>query len=365
MSIRDCAWKPNWEETKQHYVDWWNHDGLVIQMWNAPRADRPRLDLPVPETPAGFAETYTNIDRRLRQIHYDLSTRAFPADTLPITDTNLGSVSFAAFLGAEPHFTPETVWYEPPIQGIDEPENLPPQRFNPENRWWKYFETLLHKCREQAGNDYMLGCPSSGANLDILATLREPQTLLVDMIERPEWVVAKMDEIHQFWREVYGRIYAITRLADGSSASQAFYVWGPGRTGVLFCDTSAMFSPGMFGEFVLPTLTKQCEWLDHSLYHLDGTQALCHLDHLLEIEALDAIQWPPQAGIEKGDNRRWWDLYRRILDAGKSLMAFNEPDPEMVVPLLDAIGGKGVNLMIHFESERQAAILLEKVEQFR
>jgi hypothetical protein len=361
----ECAWKPNWEETKRHFVDWWNHDGLVIQMWNAPQADRPRLDLPAPESPADFAETYTNIEWRLREIHPDLSRRAFPADTLPLADTNLGSVSFAPFLGCEPHFTPETVWYVPSIQDIEEPASLPPLRFDPENRWWKLFESLLRQCREQAGNDYLLGCPSSGANLDILATLREPQTLLVDMIERPEWVLEKMDEIHQFWCEVFSRIYEITKLADGSSASQAFYVWGPGKTGALFCDTSAMFSPAMFGKFVAPVLTKQCEWLDHSLYHLDGTQALCHLDHLLGIDALDAIQWTPQAGIEKGDNPRWWDLYRRVLAAGKAVMAFNEPDPEKVVPLLDAIGGKGVNLMIHFDSERQAEKLLVRVEQFR
>ena len=29
-------WKANWEDTKQHFVDWWNHEGLVIGMWGAP-----------------------------------------------------------------------------------------------------------------------------------------------------------------------------------------------------------------------------------------------------------------------------------------------------------------------------------------
>ncbi len=40
---------------------------------------------------------------------------------------------------------------------------------------------------------------------------------------------------------------------------------------------------------------------------------------LLAIEPLDAIEWTPQAGIEPGGNRRWHDLYRRILAAGKSV----------------------------------------------
>lgn len=23
-------WKVNWAETKQHFIDWWNHEGLVL-----------------------------------------------------------------------------------------------------------------------------------------------------------------------------------------------------------------------------------------------------------------------------------------------------------------------------------------------
>jgi len=30
MTTLECAWKPNWEETKRHFVDWWDHEGLVI-----------------------------------------------------------------------------------------------------------------------------------------------------------------------------------------------------------------------------------------------------------------------------------------------------------------------------------------------
>ena len=27
------TWKANLEETKKHYTDWWNHKGVVINMW--------------------------------------------------------------------------------------------------------------------------------------------------------------------------------------------------------------------------------------------------------------------------------------------------------------------------------------------
>ena len=44
----------------------------------------------------------------------------------------------------------------------------------------------------------------------------------------------------------------------------------------------------MFRRFVVPALTEQCEWLDNSMYHLDGTQCIDKLDPLLAIEALAA-----------------------------------------------------------------------------
>jgi len=361
----DCAWKPNWEETKRHLVAWWRHEGLAIGMeWGAPPADRPRLNLPAPEMLTVFAETYTNSDWRARKLYYNISRCTFPADILPVMDTNVGPGSLATFLGSEPHFTPETVWFKPSIRDVDEPESLPPFQFDPENRWWKLTEDFVRKCRELAGSDCMVGCPDLIENVDILAALREPQTLLFDMIERPDWVREKVAEINQVWFEAYRRIYDIIKLNDGSSVFGAFAVWGPGKTAKVQCDLSATFSPKMFEEFVRPALTEQCEWLDHSMYHLDGTQAICHLDILLGIEALDAIEWTPQDGIERGASPRWHDLYRRILAAGKSVQIVGVK-PVEIVPLLDAIGGKGVYILTRFQSEAEAEKVRSQVEQFR
>lgn len=199
--------------------------------------------------------------------------------------------------------------------------------------------------------------------MDVLASLRGAQTLLFDLSERPEWVEEKIREINEVWFAAYDRIYEIIKLDDGSSAFGAFYLWGPGKTAKLQCDTSAMFSPKMYRRFVVPALTEQCTWLDHSLYHLDGTQAMLHLDALLGIESLDAIEWTPQAGIETGGHKRWHDLYRRILAAGKSVQVVNV-EPDELVPLLDAIGTKGVYVLSQFNDEREVEQTLKRLERY-
>jgi len=177
--------------------------------------------------------------------------------------------------------------------------------------------------------------------------------LCVDMVERPEWIEQKLVEINDAWFAAYQRIYDLIKLEGGSSTFGAFYIWGPGKVAKVQCDASAMFSPRMYKRFVVPTLTAHCEWLDHSLYHLDGTQAMVHLDTLLQIEPLDAIEWTPQAGIETGGHKRWHEMYRRILAAGKSVQVVNVELNE-VVPLLDTIGPKGVYMLIQFKDEAEA-----------
>jgi hypothetical protein len=158
-------------------------------------------------------------------------------------------------------------------------------------------------------------------------------------------------------------VYIIS-LPDGSATFGAFRLWGPGKTAKVQCDACVMFSPAMFRRFVVPGLTEQCQWLDNSMYHLDGTQAIPHLDALLEIDELDAVEWTPQAGIERGGNPRWFKMYERILNAGKSVQAIGVGKDE-IVPLLDAIGGRGVYVMAASSSLSDAEEIIRLTEPYR
>jgi len=357
-------WKRNWAETQQRFLKWWNREGLLIGMWGAPEtANCIHEQVAAPVRPATLEERYCNPDFRAAENHYRLSRSIFPLDVLPSACADLGPGSLAVFLGSQPGFAEDTVWFYPVFQNEEEPENLPALKFDSSNRWWQITEAILRACVEKAKGEYFVGCPDLVENMDVLSSLRDAQTLCIDMLERPEWIEQKIWEINDVWFEAYQRIYDIIRLYDGSSAFGAFYIWGPGKVAKVQCDASAMFSTQMFRRFVMPALTQQCEWLDHSLYHLDGTQAVRHLDALLEIEPLDAIEWTPQAGIETGGHKRWHEMYRKILSAGKSVQVVNV-EPYEVVPLLDAIGNQGVYIFIQFTGEREAEQVLRSVESY-
>jgi hypothetical protein len=84
------------------------------------------------------------------------------------------------------------------------------------------------------------------------------------------------------------------------------------------------------------------------------------LDALLSIDALDAIEWTPQDGLESGGHPRWYNLYRRILDAGKSLQVVGAAQEE-ILPLLDAIGDKGLYILTSFANEQEAEDLMNQL----
>ena len=107
---------------------------------------------------------------------------------------------------------------------------------------------------------YCVGCPDLVENIDILSTLRGPQNLLIDMMESPDWIDEKVLKINAVW-------------------------------------------------------------LDCSMFHLDGHQYIPHLDLLLSIESLDAIEWTPDPQVPGGGSSQWYSMYRKILEAGKSVQS--------------------------------------------
>ena len=62
------------------------------------------------------------------------------------------------------------------------------------------------------------------------------------------------------------------------------------------CDMSVMFSKEMYREFIVDELEQQMEWLEYPVYHFDGVEQEQHLDYILGLKKLKAIQWTHVAG---------------------------------------------------------------------
>ena len=106
-----------------------------------------------------------------------------------------------------------------------------------------------------------------------------------------------------------------------AAAGQPCTTWTPslhmGRGTVLQCDFICMISPAMFAKIILPALQREVDYFEKSIYHLDGPGALRHLQTVLDMGGLNAVQWVCGAG--QGSARDWIEVYRKIQAAGKAM----------------------------------------------
>lgn len=126
------------------------------------------------------------------------------------------------------------------------------------------------------------------------------------------------------------------------------------------CDMSVMISPRLFDEFIAPELKAQSRMLDYALYHFDGVEQIRHLDTLLSIPTIRAIQWTQVAGQPPCTD--YMPELRRIQRAGKGLIIHVSAD--QVETLMRALSSKGLYLLIHVDSRMEADELLRRVGQW-
>lgn len=359
--IADLVWKDDWATARQHHIAWWQGEGLVLWV-TAPRAVA-AAEVAPPPAPASLEERWFSPQWRLKQQEHGLAHTYFGGDSFPMFSCVSAAGDLGAYVGCEVNLAQNTVWCEPCIP--DPPEAYPPISLDREAPTFRRHLDMVRLAVEESRGRWLVTLPDLVENIDILSAMRGPQTLMFDMIDRPEWVEQKVLEINQAFFEAFDEFRDVVRDAYGGNCF-CFSIWGPGRTAKVQCDACAMFGPHMFRRFVAPALTQQCEWLDYALYHLDGEDCLVNLDELLAIEPLQAVEWTPRrlSVGDSGGHPRHWDLYRRILAAGKSVQAVGVRFDE-VIPLLDACGGQGMFITTRAPSEAQARELAERVEQYR
>ncbi len=361
MNFDRPRWKDNWEQTQEHYRQWWRQEGPVLTLSGLPPLDEPRVNVTFSPEPKSPRERHTSPDWFASNQRYSLARSRFPADNLPIAHTDYGCVQLAACFGAEPKFDDNTVWYS---ECITDPDDCPALSLTKTEPWWLAYKRIMQKMQGASQGDFLVGMPAFGSNLDVLAELRGTQELLYDLLDRPVWIKQKLEEINQAFFMAFADYYEHIRLTDGSSAYTYFHIWGPGKVSQVQCDFAAMISPEMFEEFVVPPLQRQCAWLDRSLFHLDGPSCICHLDHLLAIPELDAVQWTPGAGEPGAGDDKWFGLYERILNAGKSAQILGI-SVEEAKRILNTFGSKGVYLSVHVNSETEADDIMAVVDSMR
>ena len=311
-------YKKNWEETKKKWESYWKRQNTgrpLMCIW----AEKEEARDPEREAalkPISMEDKYQNAERMVERFRYFCETHEFMGESFPNISLDFGPGSMAGYLGSNIVFNEDTVWFEEFVEDWLEYKDL---AYDPENVWIKKHLELFRRVKELAGDDFLIGIPDIMENIDVLASMRGAQNTIFDMIDEPEEITRRIGQIDDIYFKYYDQFYDIVKAEDKSSCYTVFQIWGPSKTAKLQCDFSAMMSPDNYREFIQESLRKQARQLDNVIYHLDGPDAIKHVDAIMEIEEIDALQWTSGDYGPDGTFEEWYQIYDKAVAAGKGL----------------------------------------------
>lgn len=307
----------NWDKIKERYKAFWRQE-TIDRCCVSIKAPKPGI------TFDHFNKTYRSDDKNdllkywtdpqciLDRYKYFYEHLYLGGEALTRIPVNLGPGITAAYFGCKVTLSTDTVWFSPFVNDW----NTDSYNFDPDSEWWRITKNITRKLTEACKGEYLVCISDLSGVGDIMSHMRGAENLCIDLIKSPDSVKKARDYILSHWYDCYNELYeTVKNTCEGST--HWLNLWAPGKHMNLQCDFCTMISPKMFEEFFLPEIQAQCRKIDYPLYHLDGPSEIKHLDLILSIPELKAIQWVPNPGY--GDVREWMWLYKKIRAAGKSL----------------------------------------------
>ena len=338
--------KPDFDESYARYEAFWNRAVL----------DRPpvAITLPRPQSagepvPSAVSKDYPDhrsrwldLPARVEREVWALEHTEFLGDALPVAWPNMGPEIFSAWCGAGYEFGETTTWSTPSVE--DWATDGSAARFDEKHPLFQATLELTDLLIKAGKGRFIVGLTDFHPGGDHLAALRDPARLAMDLVDQPEVIAPMLEQAAKDFFRAYEIFYQ--RIADaGMPATSWLQLVHFGRYYIPSNDFSGMISTAMFEEHFLDGIVEECRYLERSIYHLDGPAALRHLDLLLGIEELDAIQFVPGAGNE--DLERWIPVHQKIQKAGKAQQI---------------IGVTTENINLLFEALRPEGIYLSAVD---
>jgi hypothetical protein len=281
--------------------------------------------------------------------------RTFYGETFPIYWPNLGPNVYAAFYGGELEFGEVTSWSEPIVRDWDDLDHL---TLDTKNVYFQKIEALTRHALERCAGKFLVGYTDLHPGVDCAAAWRGLDQMCIDMVDNPEQVQRLVELSIADFETVYGHFDALLKAANQPSSSW-MGIPSFGRMHIPSCDFAALISPRFFEEFGKPVLEREVKTMTHNVFHLDGKGVARHLDTILSVPEVHAIQRVQGVGDDL-PIMQWAPFIREIQARGVPVIVdLNKNELDDFMAEMDP---EGLFLWVATESEEEELALLRRVE---
>jgi hypothetical protein len=103
-----------------------------------------------------------------------------------------------------------------------------------------------------------------------------------------------------------------------------------------------LVGPSQFKDLFLPDIARHAATVGRAVFHLDGPDAARHVDALLEVPEIQAIQFTPGTGTPSA--LAWVDMFHKIQRRGRSVLIICPT--EEVLALCEALQPEGLAIWV-------------------
>jgi hypothetical protein len=286
-----------------------------------------------------------------------LAGRRFYAETFPVYFPNLGPDVYAAFYGAELEFGEITSYSIPFVHQWEDADQL---NFDTNNEYFKKIEELTQHALERCEGKFLVGYTDLHPGLDCVAAWRDPLQLCYDLYDHPDQVRRLADRAIADFEFIYDHFDAMLKEKGQLSVSW-MGIPSFGRMHIPSCDFSALISKDFFKEFGLPILQQETKTMTHNVFHVDGKGVANHLDSILSVADIHALQWVQGVGDDYPIMQ--WLAFIKDLQA-RDIPVIVDLSMEDLDEFIDAMDPKGLFLWVATDVQQEEVDILTRIEKW-
>ena len=245
----------------------------------------------------------------------------YGGEAVPSCYLSFAPDAIAVFCGAELRWSEasgDTNWSVP---FVDRWEDVLPLRFDEEHPLWERQLEFCELAADRLEGKMLLRGLDWHTNMDLLAAIRGPDKLCVDLVEQPEMIDDAMGSARQIFPQMWEKIVEVGKMRERGFCNTLYSMHG---ADILQCDFGAMISPEMFERWALPALEEEAALVRNVYYHWDGPTQLVHKDLLCGSNGIYTIQY--QMGAGRGNPIDYLELYQRLQAKGKGVHFWGSPE---------------------------------------
>jgi len=345
----------NWDERKSHYEDYWNYRNRIPVLSISAPKDGAAFDYEESGNSEGSPPDIRVEIRNSRRYYHNTY---FGADSYPYYSPSLGTDLISGIMGLELHYNETSSWVRHLDCGLSEIRDF---TADPSNYYLRKMDDILNTLAEDAkGSDYIVAMVDLNTMLDGVSSLVGPEKLCLEMVDHPDEVRRVIRGHMNLYKSLYIRYNSVvTRYQKGNTNWLGIYSEIPWY--FISNDFSVMISGDYFEEFAVEPLEELAAFHDRNLYHLDGENAVVHLERILKIDAIKGVQVQATPYMQSAEF--WIPHLRKIQKAGKRTW-IDARDEEEVLLLARSLEPEGLYIRTWADTEEQARATERRLRQY-